>query len=325
MTAEVSIIIPAWHEEKTIVRTLVALKQLNYPLKECELIITASAEDNTHSIAQRNSMSEFSRYLVLKQEPGGKNVALHQGIKEAKGEIIVLLDADTIVDKDWLSELTKPIKSGEVVCTNGNFFPLSPSWMNNYFIIEKIWARNLLKQQSTNGQGGIAFKRALISLIGSKVLFNGKILIGVDHYFGEQLIKRGYRIYFAEKAKTRTYFNSTFKGFVHRESRWLNGYAKLITKSRLVKIIAFNLSICSSFILSFYSRFFLLIFSIYLFYLLIQSIFSSVKSSDINLLLYFPVYSLLNLFDRIMALIIFSKELLGLNKRVLVHFKGERK
>ena len=324
MTAKVSIIIPAWHEEKTIVRTLDALKRLNYPLKECELIITASADDDTYSIAKRKSMNHFGRYLVLKQNLGGKNAALQQGIRESKGEIIVLLDADTVVDKDWLFEITRPLEK-YYYCANGNWFPLKGSWLNNYFMIEKVWARQVLKQQSTNGQGGIAFKRELISLIGSKVLLNDKILIGVDHYFGEQLIKRGYKLYFAEKAKTRTYFNSTFKGFFHRESRWLNGYAKLITKSRLVKIIAFNISIFSSFILSFYSRFFLLIFSIYLFYLLIQSIFSSVKSSNISLLFYFPVYFLLNFFERIMTLIIFSKELLGLNKGVLFHFKGERK
>jgi cellulose synthase/poly-beta-1,6-N-acetylglucosamine synthase-like glycosyltransferase len=324
---EISIIIPAWHEEKTIVRTLDALKQLDCSLKECELIIVASNDDNTYSIAKRKSMPEFGRYLVLKQNPGGKNAALQQGIKESKGEFIVLLDADTIVEKNWLSELIEPIKSGKAVCTNGNFFPVSFSIFNNYFMIEKIWGRQMTKQQSTQGKGGIALKKDIIEKIGIDNLFNKEIYSGVDHYLGERILENGDYIYFAEKAKTKSYLNHTVKGFAKDQIRWNNSYFQQIAKIKALNILFFNLAVLSSFILflsSFFASLFLAMpFIAYSAYLLMQCLTCSAYSNNLILFFYFPIYLFLSLIDRTVALGSFIHSFIG-KKKAEVHFKGER-
>ena len=323
MNAEVSVIIPAWHEEGTIARTLDSLRQLSYPLKDCELIVNASADDSTYFIAKGKSMPEFGRYLVLRQNPGGKNSALQQGIREARGESLVLLDADTCVDKNWLSEMISPLRTGHC-CANGNWFPLKKSWINNYSIIEKVWARELLRQQSTNGRGGIAFKRELIDSIGLKILFDDKIHVGVDHNFGDHLVKRGYKVYFAEKARTMTPLNLTLRGFIHRESRWLRGYVKIIDRTRLIKIIVFNSAILLSFLLPLFSYALFIPISIYLVFLMVQCAYCSAKCSDFSYLAYFPIHLFLNIIGRSITLFSASSELLGLNEGPPVHFKGER-
>jgi cellulose synthase/poly-beta-1,6-N-acetylglucosamine synthase-like glycosyltransferase len=300
---KISIIIPAWHEEKIIVRTLDALKQLNYPLKECELIIIASTDDQTYLIAKRKRMREFGKYLVLNQKLGGKNTALQQGIKKSKGEIIVLLDADTLVDKNWLSEVISPLKE-DYYCANGNWFPLEKSWLNNYSMIEKVWGRQVLNQQSANGGGGIAFKRGIIDKIGLERLFDKKIHVGVDHYFGEQFIRNGDKIHFAKNAKTRTFLNKTFKGFIRDNLRWKKGYFDLISKTRAFMIVGFNLFIVLSLAFIPYS--------------FIQCLLSAIVS-DLSLALYFPVYLFLALIDRSLTIYAaFSR------KKQEIHFKGER-
>jgi cellulose synthase/poly-beta-1,6-N-acetylglucosamine synthase-like glycosyltransferase len=326
---KISIIIPAWHEEKEIVRTLDSLKQLNYLLKECELIIAASSDDNTYSIAKGKNMHEFGRYLVLKQSPGGKNAALQQGIKESKGEIIVLLDADTLVDKDWLAEILKPLTEG-YYCINGNWLPIEESWLNKYLLIERIWGRRLLKQQSTSGGGGIAFKRQLLNEIGINNLFNKNIYAGVDHHFGEQLIKRNYKIYFAEKAKTRTYYNKTLSGFIKDALRWKKAYSSQISKWQFFKILIFNFFILASLSIFFlapvlkYNFLFYLPFIVYSFYLLFQCIASAFIDSKIGLLFYFPFYLLVSIIDRILTLYILLRKLIGFDFQQKTHFKGER-
>jgi cellulose synthase/poly-beta-1,6-N-acetylglucosamine synthase-like glycosyltransferase len=327
---KVSIIIPAWHEEKTIVRTLNTLKQLNYSLRECEVIIAASADDGTYAIAKRKDMSEFGRYIVLKQEPGGKNAALQQGIKASEGELIVLLDADTLVDKGWLSEMIEPIKSGKAVCTNGNYFPLSSSWINNSFMIDKVLAKQFINQQSTTGGGGIAFKRQLLKEIGINNLFNKEISAGVDYNFGNKIFERGHKTYFVEKAKIRTFFKKTLKGYIKDNIREKNALFSLSSKFLVFKIFLFNFVIISSLILFIFASLlsnkfiFYLPFIAYSFYTLFQCIVSACISSKLSLLFYFPIYLLISLINRALIIYVFFRRIIGLEFSRNTHFKGER-
>ena len=103
----VSIIIPAWNEERALKATLHALLEIDYDKKRCEVIVVAGGSDNTYEIAKSllQTMEPFSGYIVLHQQPAGKNAAIQRGIIEAKNAIIVLLDADTIVTNQWLENM----------------------------------------------------------------------------------------------------------------------------------------------------------------------------------------------------------------------------
>jgi|GEM_PF-6709383 len=330
---KVSIIIPAWHEESIIKDALQALNNLNFNLKKCEIIVIASSDDNTFRIAKKQAMNKFGRYLILKQKPGGKNTALQQGVKAAKGEIMVLSDADVIVDCNWLTELIKPIEKKKFVCANGNVFPLLKSWITPYFMIEKTWERQIKKSPSTKGNSGIAVKKEITNKIGINVLFNKKIYTGIDHYFGDQILNNGYDICFAEKAKIFSYYNLTIKGFIKDRLRWKKAYARLITKKRTFAILAFNLAVILSlllFILAFVFSSALLPapFIIYFCYLFIQCILVSRVNSNISFLFYFPIYAFLDLVDRSLTCKVFLGKVLGLKyekEKKKKHFKGERK
>jgi len=324
---KVSIIIPAWHEKQVIIHTLNSIDSLDYPLGKCEVIVVASEDDGTFNIA-KNYRSRFGDYVVLRQGSGGKNSALQQGIKSAKGDIIVLLDADTLVEKNWLSELTKPLDEG-YCCVNGNWFPLKKSWLNKYFLIEKVWGRQILRQQSTHGGGGIAFKRVLLDEKGGiDILFNKNISVGVDHYFGEQLLKKRYEIYFAEKAKAKTLLNNTFKGFVKNQLRWNKGYVKLITPPSFLKTALFNALVFFSpllFILSALNSFWPLSIPLiaYLSLLLVQCCAVSFNMHEPGFIKYAPIYMMLNFIDRTITSYVFVKSLFISDKNEY-HFKGER-
>jgi len=306
---KISIIIPAWHEEKIIIPTLDSLKKSNYNLKDCEVIVIASSDDNTYNLAKKQDMHSFKKYLVIKQKPGGKNTALQQGIRASRGGFIILLDADTVADRNWLAEIIKPIEFGNYACSNGNcfsfLFPLVKSWLNNYLIIENIWIREVLNQPLTNGAGGIAFKRELIEEIGIDRLFNKRIYKGIDRDFGEQILKRGYEIYFAKKAIIRTLFNKNLVGFIKTDLRWKKGFFNQISKKRAITIVCFNI--------------FLIFFSGFIPYALIKLFCSAFKSKKYSLLSYFPTY----LFLTFLGCLITIKAACS-NKKQEIHFKGER-
>jgi len=326
---KISIIIPAWHEEKTIVRTLDALKQLNYSLKECELIIAASIDDNTYSIAKGKSMPEFGRYLVLKQEPGGKNTALQQGIKEAKGDVLVLLDADTIVERNWLKELTKIARQKDYATVDCLRFQIYKTFVTRYYAIREIKKRCIDKEHGCGGPS-VLIKRKVIDEIGIDVLFNKNVNVAVDALLTLELKKRGYKLGFCENTSLDTQIPPTLKEFVRDEIRWQNGVAQIMKKSEFFKILATYLTVFLSFLFTILSIFyfnslFLVFYLILVSFILKQAytfavVFNYTKNpywKD-----FFP-YLLLDLISISIVSVVYMKILLFGGKKI-THFKGYR-
>jgi len=97
-----TVLIPAFNEEKVIARTIEALIETDYPNKEL-IVIDDGSSDQTLHIAQRYK----EKIKVLHKENGGKATALNLGMAYAKGEIIVIVDADTIIGRHSLKEILK--------------------------------------------------------------------------------------------------------------------------------------------------------------------------------------------------------------------------
>ena len=110
-----SILIPAYNEEKVIGLTIEALIHADYPNKEI-IIVDDGSNDNTLNIAKRYR----HQAKVLHKENGGKASALNFGLAFAKGEIIVIVDADTIVGYDSLKMLARGFEKKEVAAVAGN-------------------------------------------------------------------------------------------------------------------------------------------------------------------------------------------------------------
>ncbi|MFB5628228.1 MAG: glycosyltransferase, partial [Nitrosarchaeum sp.] len=91
----ISIIIPAYNEEKVIARTIEALLETKYPKKEI-IFVDDGSKDRTLDIA----MQYNDKIKVLNKENGGKASALNYALVYAKGEIVVIVDADTIIGRN---------------------------------------------------------------------------------------------------------------------------------------------------------------------------------------------------------------------------------
>ena len=101
----ISVIIPAYNEEKYIATTLNSLKKQNY--KNVEIIVVANnCTDKTVSIAAQ------SADIVLQTDIQGISFAKNLGAESAKGEILVFLDADSLVKKDLLEKVLFYINKG---------------------------------------------------------------------------------------------------------------------------------------------------------------------------------------------------------------------
>jgi len=101
----VSIIIPAYNEAETIGATLQSLLRADYPKNKFEIIVVANnCSDNTAEEVRKIKSSKIKLLEVFWDKGiNGKAHAQNIGMKYAKGEMIVIMDADTIVQEDTLS------------------------------------------------------------------------------------------------------------------------------------------------------------------------------------------------------------------------------
>jgi len=104
----VSVLIPAYNEEKVIARTIEAVLASRYPDLEIVIVDDGSVDDTSGEVTRR--FGDRPEVRLLRQNNGGKSSALNHGITIADGDIIVALDADTLFLPDTISKLVRRFK-----------------------------------------------------------------------------------------------------------------------------------------------------------------------------------------------------------------------
>jgi GT2 family glycosyltransferase/sugar lactone lactonase YvrE len=109
----VSVVVCAYNAADTIEDCLTALDRLAYPDYEV-VVVNDGSSDRTSEIARTHAMVR-----VVDVPNGGLSAARNVGLTEATGEIIAYTDADTRVDRDWLTFLVQPFLNSDVVASGG--------------------------------------------------------------------------------------------------------------------------------------------------------------------------------------------------------------
>ncbi len=214
-----SVLIPAWNERATLARTLDALRQSDYP--NWEVVVIAGGPDGTYEYA-RQLCADWPNALVIEQPPRGKNAALNLGWKQARGGILVLLDADTVVARDWLRHLIAPLTQGDTA-TTANYFPLHRTWVSAALEMEKIATYLIAGQVILQGCGGIALLRPALEEIGG---FPEEVTVGVDWDLWQRLAKQGGRFSFVSQAHAQTALPHTLAGYWRNQVRWRRAHVQ---------------------------------------------------------------------------------------------------
>ncbi len=111
---DVSIVIPAYNEEKYIKNCLESISKLETKLNFEVILVDNNSTDQT--IAKVQGFKNKLNIRVVKESLQSRGAARKRGFEEAKGKIILSTDADTIVYKDWIDVLVADLK-GKVVAT----------------------------------------------------------------------------------------------------------------------------------------------------------------------------------------------------------------
>ncbi len=103
----VSIIIPAYNEENTILKTVDSVLNLDYPANKIELlIVNDGSTDKTASLVKDLIKQNPTKNIkLIKQKNQGKAKSLNNALAKLKGKFFACLDADSFVDKSTLKKM----------------------------------------------------------------------------------------------------------------------------------------------------------------------------------------------------------------------------
>jgi cellulose synthase/poly-beta-1,6-N-acetylglucosamine synthase-like glycosyltransferase/peptidoglycan/xylan/chitin deacetylase (PgdA/CDA1 family) len=113
---DVSIIVPAYNEQRGIAACVRSLAAADYPNLDI-VVVDDGSTDETAAVVARLALPNVR---LLRQLNAGKPAALNNGIHVAQHDILVLVDGDTVFERDAVRALVAPFAQAEVGAVAGN-------------------------------------------------------------------------------------------------------------------------------------------------------------------------------------------------------------
>lgn len=117
----VTVVIPAYNEAGYIQQTVRSVLAADYPAeKRSVVVVDDGSEDSTCSEALAYESEDVT---VVTKTNGGKCSALNYGLLFAEGDVVVTVDADSVLHRDALRDLVAPFRDDDVGATASNVLP----------------------------------------------------------------------------------------------------------------------------------------------------------------------------------------------------------
>lgn len=145
----ISIIVPAYNEEVTIIETIKSLLNLDYKIFEIIVVNDGSKDETSSRVVEKFGLSKVSRPIrrqvnckdevsiyeselgakvpitLINKENGGKADSINMGINASKYPYFVCMDADSILEKDSLTKIAVPVLENQEVIAVGSMIRIS--------------------------------------------------------------------------------------------------------------------------------------------------------------------------------------------------------
>lgn len=221
ITPFISMIIPAYNEERNIGGKLENTLELNYPEDSLEIIVVSDgSSDRTDDIVKEFRMVK----LIRMSERGGKAHALNAAVAEARGDIIVFSDARQMYDKGAIRELANNFSDAAVGAVSGEVHLVNQDGggvgkgISMYWRYETLLRKLEGRLYSTAGAAGAiyAIRKELYQPIPDDTILD-------DFVIPMQIFLSGYRVICEERAKAYDIVADTARAELTRKIRTLCG------------------------------------------------------------------------------------------------------
>lgn len=230
----VSVLVPAYNEEVVLDKTVQSLLASRYKNIEI-IIIDDGSKDGTWTEAKKIA-KRYKHVRSFTQRNGGKARALNLGIKKAKGEILICIDADTVFPPDTIAKMVRHFADPTVGAVAGavkvgNFVNMITRWQALEYTI------------------GIHLERTAQAFLGAIIVVPGacgawrkeavqkaggfsKSTLAEDCDLTLGIQKVGYRVVQDNEAKGYTEVPQSYRTLAKQRYRWIFGNLQAFWKHR---------------------------------------------------------------------------------------------
>jgi cellulose synthase/poly-beta-1,6-N-acetylglucosamine synthase-like glycosyltransferase/peptidoglycan/xylan/chitin deacetylase (PgdA/CDA1 family)/spore germination protein YaaH len=236
-TPRVAVLIPAYNEEKVIVRTIRSVMMSNYKNIRV-IVIDDGSTDNTYRAAVDAYPADIAsgRLTVLTKPNGGKADALNFGLARTTEEIYIGIDADGVIAHDAITNLVPHFADPKIGAVAGN------AKVGNRV---NLWTRWQALEYITSQN----FERRALDLFDVVVVVPGAIgawrtaavkqgggyhtnTVAEDADLTMNLLEQGYWVIYEDRALAFTEAPENMGGLMRQRFRWSFGILQAIFKHR---------------------------------------------------------------------------------------------
>jgi glycosyltransferase involved in cell wall biosynthesis len=238
----VSIIVPAYNEERYIQDCLKSLIALDYPKESYEIIVVDNgSSDNTVELAK-----ELGIHVEIKL--GGKVGGVrNHGAKLSKGDVLAFIDGDCVASSEWLSAAINKLQNEDVGAVGGVYLLRdNPSWVELGWVLDD---RPVTQKTTSLVGGSFIVKADIFNNLGG---FDESINAGEDTKLSANIASSKDVYHLNECAVIHLGYPDKISGFMKRQFWHSSSYFKsntgLFKDKVFITCILFLLGIFSSII-----------------------------------------------------------------------------
>jgi len=227
-----TILVPLYREVAVADKIIKSLRALDYPQDKMDvkLLLEADDEETLHACRTADLPKHWEIIVVPDCAPKTKPRACNHGLECAKGEYLVIYDAEDRPDPDQLKKAVAAFRNvpDNTVCLQAklNYFNPSDNLLTKWFTIEyttwfDLFLPGLHRMGAPIPLGGTSnhFKTTILRELGGWDPFN----VTEDCDLGIRLYRRKYRTAILEST-TWEEANSRMGNWIRQRSRWVKGY-----------------------------------------------------------------------------------------------------
>lgn len=233
----ITVVVPAHNEEQVILRCLDSIYANKYRSKEVIVVDDGSSDATYRLVRAYRRRYGYNNLRLLHQANQGKAAAINNGIKRAKGELVMVLDADSYLDKVALRQVVNYFADPAIVMTAANIKIIDDgSLLGLVQKFEYLIAYRMKRAQSAFnieyiiGGIGSTFRRQIAAEVG----YYDTDTVTEDIDFTMKILARGnieQRVAYAATVIAHTESVLTFAQLIRQRFRWKYGRFQTFLKN----------------------------------------------------------------------------------------------
>ncbi len=216
----ISVVIPAYNEAERIESTISTLQHVLLDMNFELIVVDDGSKDETGSIA-----AKLGAKVIQLPVNRGKGTAMNQGVRSAKGEIILLVDADLGESVAVIKSLLDPVLKDEADLSIAHFSQVRRK--GGFGLVKGLSHHGLYLCTGNRYYSPISGQRAMRrqvfeSIGGFRPGWGMEVAMTIDAYH------RGFRIVEVPIALTHRETGRNWAGFLHRSEQFRDIFTTLI-------------------------------------------------------------------------------------------------